>query len=715
MAYVRKIRTSQSEGPAVDVRKIKILNDGAVVDIKKSLYCDSNLNLIEIYNINPYYTIYFKYIKDNEHTPTTISTLILEEGKTIPTVPTAPNMVGWVFSHWVLDEESYTETQVKAIQVNSDLTFIAYYIHQTFTVRYYNNQESLVQGAVTYNNRPITDITTLGVTLTPSPEIGYTKEFIGWSLSNNNIPFDFTNYQAKSDLALYACFSKTPINYTIIFNYDTPYDGRIEITRVSNVKIGDNIYNSKPPRPVRYLLGDTSSWHYSNDFSYYRGITKTPLTNFKTLTTSIISTYAVGTEITLSLNYFEQAYSQPVLSSFSSITPDYYHGNPLVYFKNKFIAGGDGRVYYNDSPKTKAWTSVELPNNEVAIMGFAYTSNILVGFTNVTPYLSPEYPQLVYSLDGINWHSPYEIIGTNHGVSCIASYNNGFILSTLDGRIYTSTNGTDWMFKSIVGAGFTFGVSEGPTVADEHIRAITVTKNNIVIVATNQNTSYCAEISTWTWRKIANIPSDVPSLSTFLMSITAEGDVTLGRVLWLKNYGRVFELRPTETIPYVNWVEVSNISNSTALQKGFIYRNNRYFAVGEYGSYAHTADILENWNRDLQGSNYNFSSIAANSNYVVALADDANNSNVKRVFTVDWRASYSLPIHTLTFDTQGGNSIEPIINVNKIPQSPPIPTKAGHTFLGWQFYDENYGYWGATAGEEIYEDKTLYAKWKLNT
>lgn len=710
MAYTRKIKTTNTSSTADDIRKIKVFINNEVKEIKQTFYSDAQRNLTEIFNKDAHYNVTFI----NSETENIIESYKLKEGSKINNVPIPNEITGMDFVYWLIVDNSYTSEELYDVEINNDVVIVAVYQPKTYTVYYYDYSEYLTEKTATHNSSPITSIEELGI---PTPvgtnEVGYSKEFEGWSLSNNNTPADLTNYEITNDITLYACFSKTPINYTIIFDYDTPYDGRIEITRVSNVKIDDNIYNMKPTRPVRYLLGKTSSWHYSNDFSYYRGTNTTSLNIGRTLTVSRILTYADDTTITLSLNYFEREYPQPVLSSFSNITPDYL-GNPLVYFENKFIAGGRDRVYYNWTPKTGDWTPVTIPNiNGASIWGFAHTNSTVVGFTNSLP--SESYRQLVYSEDGITWYRVQQVIGTNERISCIASYKNKFILSTLDGKIYTSDNGSSWSLRSTVVGGFTFGSAN----SEEQIRAITVTKNDIVIVATNLNTSYCAEISTgtWTWRKIANILSDVPSPlnTTVLMSITEEGDETLGRVLWLKNYGRVFELRPTETPAGVEWVEVSNIFNSQAYQTGCVYSNNRYFAIGYDGNYAHTPDITRNWKREPLNSKYSLTSIAANDSYIVMLADDANDSNVKRVFTVDWRAAYSLPIHTLTFDTQGGSSIEPIVNVKKIPQSLPVPTKAGYTFLGWQFFDENYDYWDATAGDDIFADTTLYAKWEPNT
>lgn len=714
MAYTRKIKTTGISSTAVEVNKIKVVINNEIKEVKKTIYSDAQRNLTEIFNKDAYYDVTFK----NNETGNTIKSYKLKEGSKINEVPTPSKITGMDFSHWLLNGNSYTSEELYNIEINNDVVILAVYKLKEYTVYYYDYSTYLTEKKATHNSSPITDIEELGI---PTPvgayEVGYSKQFIGWSRSYNNTPEDLTNFKITSNITLFACFSKTPINYTIIFNYDTPY-GLKEIKRVSNVKIGDNIYNLKPTRPTRYLLGRTSSWHYSNDFSYYKGTTKEPLNDYKTLTSYIIATYAVDKTIKLSLNYFEQPYPQPVLSSHNSnITPD-YHGNPLVYFKYKFIAGGQGKVYYNDSPKTKPWTPTELPNNEVAICGFAHTNDTLVGFTNASPSMYRTHPHLIYSLDGITWYeSSGDFIGKDYGASCIASYNDGFILSTLDGKIYTTTYAIYWTYRSTVEGGFTFGSLESA----EQIRAITVTKNNIVIVTTNQNTSYCAEIEsgTWTWRKIDNIPSDFSSRSTFLMSIPAEGDAILGRVLWLKNYGRVFELKHKDTFPYVKWEEVSNISDSapfqTPLQKGFIYSNNRYFAVGDSGSYAHTPNITKNWEYEPLASVYNFTSIAASDYYVVMLANDTYIPNVKQVFTVDWGEAYALPIHTLTFNTQGGNSIEPIINVNKIPPSLPVPTKTGYTFLCWQFYNEGYGYWDAKVGDDIFADTTLYAKWKPNT
>lgn len=65
--------------------------------------------------------------------------------------------------------------------------------------------------------------------------------------------------------------------------------------------------------------------------------------------------------------------------------------------------------------------------------------------------------------------------------------------------------------------------------------------------------------------------------------------------------------------------------------------------------------------------------------------------------------------YTVTYETNGGNSIAQVTGVTKLPNPLPTPTKSGATFDGWY---TNAGLTiAAVAGSTINENTTLYAKW----
>lgn len=69
--------------------------------------------------------------------------------------------------------------------------------------------------------------------------------------------------------------------------------------------------------------------------------------------------------------------------------------------------------------------------------------------------------------------------------------------------------------------------------------------------------------------------------------------------------------------------------------------------------------------------------------------------------------------YTLTYNTNGGNSIAQATHITEIP-SLPTPTKTDHIFKGW-YYDNNSFKYGVMKGDEMTQNMTIYAKWSSTT
>lgn len=69
--------------------------------------------------------------------------------------------------------------------------------------------------------------------------------------------------------------------------------------------------------------------------------------------------------------------------------------------------------------------------------------------------------------------------------------------------------------------------------------------------------------------------------------------------------------------------------------------------------------------------------------------------------------------YTLTYNTNGGNSIAQATHITEIP-SLPTPTKTDHIFKGWYYDDYNFKY-GVMKGDEMTQNMTIYAKWSSTT
>ena len=69
---------------------------------------------------------------------------------------------------------------------------------------------------------------------------------------------------------------------------------------------------------------------------------------------------------------------------------------------------------------------------------------------------------------------------------------------------------------------------------------------------------------------------------------------------------------------------------------------------------------------------------------------------------------------TVTFNSNGGSSVEPFISYDGNVMEPTEPTKDGFTFAGW-FEDEALTDEFLFDSEIVNGDTTLYAKWDDNT
>ncbi|WP_179281277.1 InlB B-repeat-containing protein [Paenibacillus sp. XY044] len=106
---------------------------------------------------------------------------------------------------------------------------------------------------------------------------------------------------------------------------------------------------------------------------------------------------------------------------------------------------------------------------------------------------------------------------------------------------------------------------------------------------------------------------------------------------------------------------------------------------------------FEGWYKEVEGANaWNFT-------------EDAVTSDM--ILYAKWVAT-AQEQHTVTFDSQGGSTVEPATGVTSgtTISEPPTPTKAGYTFEGWYKEAEGTNAW-IFAEDAVTSDVTLYAKW----
>ena len=76
-------------------------------------------------------------------------------------------------------------------------------------------------------------------------------------------------------------------------------------------------------------------------------------------------------------------------------------------------------------------------------------------------------------------------------------------------------------------------------------------------------------------------------------------------------------------------------------------------------------------------------------------------------------AGCATTMHTVTFDSVGGTTVEAIQVKDKNTLTLPVPTKEGHTFLGW-FMGTAQDASEFTQSTQVIEDVTLVARWTIN-
>ena len=100
------------------------------------------------------------------------------------------------------------------------------------------------------------------------------------------------------------------------------------------------------------------------------------------------------------------------------------------------------------------------------------------------------------------------------------------------------------------------------------------------------------------------------------------------------------------------------------------------------------------------------------SHYPTNDADTKQNIKIEKNLTID--VKYDLDNHTLTFETNGGSTIDPVtVRHGNAVARPADPTKDKYTFIGWYVdpeFTEEYDF--ATVLEA---DKTIYAKFELTS
>lgn len=123
-----------------------------------------------------------------------------------------------------------------------------------------------------------------------------------------------------------------------------------------------------------------------------------------------------------------------------------------------------------------------------------------------------------------------------------------------------------------------------------------------------------------------------------------------------------------------------------------------------------TAEGQKPWNnrgsQNLSDLTINLSSLSIGNTFTITTT-----YNLALQFTITYTASPSSPsTYTITYNTNGGDAIDPVTNATALPNPLPTTTKAGYRFDCW--YTDEALTIPAVAGATLSDNITLYAKWE---
>jgi len=168
----------------------------------------------------------------------TYSTVRLEQGSTLPNIPTAPTKDGYIFKGWSIDGS--TVVDLTALTINEDTTIYALF-NQIHTVRYMVAGNEYHSEQVEHGNK-LTNIPS-----DPSIE-GHT--FIGWYYNDEKVKL---TEDITSSMVLTAVFEEIKIYYTISIDesvsadnieikYYSVNDTTNKVTPGDSIEVGEEIY-----------------------------------------------------------------------------------------------------------------------------------------------------------------------------------------------------------------------------------------------------------------------------------------------------------------------------------------------------------------------------------------------------------------------------------------------------------------------------------------
>lgn len=328
--------------------------------------------------------------------------------------------------------------------------------------------------------------------------------------------------------------------------------------------------------------------------------------------------------------------------------------NSIVFGNGKFVAVGENGVILTSDNGTN-WSSVST-NTEYEFLGVSYTNNrfvavgqagiihmsedgiswdiqdaglwtylydvaygngcyVAVGYNHYNSFAA-----VMRSVDGVNWD--FMITPIKKYLFAIEFNNNTFTFAGEEGIVYTSSDGIEWTYRNsetirtlfsmvsvgedIYCAGLAGMISYLPKEGDG--RAITMgIANPVYDFATNGSSIICVGGNSYsrTVIKIENneIPFDTTFKSTPCLKAIAYGN---DKYVAVGDYGTI-----GTSVDGESWVDQSSGTNLSLLD--IIYDGSKFLAVGDYGSILLSSDG-ETWTSGTSGVTKLLNSIASNNN-----------------------------------------------------------------------------------------------------
>lgn len=253
---------------------------------------------------------------------------------------TAPDKRGYIFKGWSTSNTEYTAFDFNST-IHSNLKLYAFYEIQTFTIRYYDKANLLLESTINFNQ-------TAENKSAPVKE-GFT--FKGWSTSESEfIRYDF-NTKVTKDTSLYAFYEITKLTITFI------HEGN---STTSNTDYNTTISAIEPSSKEGYTF---KGWSLKKDvFEAY---------DFSAPVTKDITLYAyyVANEYTVKfINEGEEYYSCSASYNTTILFPD-------APVKNGYVFKG----WSTNSTEYIAFTKDTLVKQDISLYAF-FTEEIIVTF-----------------------------------------------------------------------------------------------------------------------------------------------------------------------------------------------------------------------------------------------------------------------------------------------------------------------------------------------